>query len=56
MKRKYGSALARESVAEQRMRERAKEAGSSRFNFGTASRKGAATRGKLRGKAYRSGH
>lgn len=53
MKRKYGAALSRESIAEQRMRERAKEAGSNRFNFGSDSRKGAIGRGKKRGKAYR---
>jgi len=41
MKRKYGAALARETIAEQHMRERAKEAGNNRDNFGSLSRKGA---------------
>ena len=55
MKRKYGAALARESIAEQRMRERAKEAGDNSFNFGSELRKGAIGRGKRRGKAHRAG-
>ncbi len=55
MKRKYGAALARETIAEQHMRERAKEAGNNRDNFGSLSRKGAVSRGKLRGRAYRAG-
>jgi hypothetical protein len=55
MKRKYGAALARETIAEQLMRERAKEAGNNRDNFGSLSRKGAISRGKLRGRAYRAG-
>ena len=55
MKRKYGAALARESIAEQMMRERAKEAGDNSYNFGSLSRKGAISRGKLRGRAYRAG-
>ncbi len=55
MKRKYGAALARESLAERQMRERAKEAGDNSFNFGSQSRKGSPTRGKRRGRAYRRG-
>jgi hypothetical protein len=56
MKRKYGAALARESVAEKMMRERAKEMQDNRFNYGTKAKKGAIARGKLRGRAYKSGH
>jgi hypothetical protein len=37
------------------MRERAKEMGDNRFNFGSASRKGSITRGKKRSRAYRAG-
>jgi hypothetical protein len=55
MKRKYGAALAGESLAEKMMRERAKEAGDNSFNFGSVARKGSATRGKRRGRAYRRG-
>ncbi|HYN13546.1 MAG: hypothetical protein M3544_02345 [Pseudomonadota bacterium] len=55
MKRKYGAALARETLAEKSMRERAKEMGDNSFNFGSSSRKGAVSRGKKRGKAYRAG-
>lgn len=55
MKRKYGAALARETIAEQGMRERAKEMGDNTFNFGSLSRKGAISRGKKRGRAYRAG-
>lgn len=56
MKRKYGAALARESEAERMMRERAKEMRDNRFNFGTKAKKGAPTRGKLRGRAYKAAH
>jgi len=56
MKRKYGSALKNESIAEQRMRERAKEAGDNSFNFGSELRKGAIARGKHRGRADQAGH
>jgi hypothetical protein len=55
MKRKYGAALARETLAEKSMRERAKEMGDNSFNFGSISRKGAISRGKKRGRAYRAG-
>jgi hypothetical protein len=55
MKRKYGSALARESEAEKAQRLRAKEMRDNTHNYGSASRKGAISRGKKRGKAYRAG-
>lgn len=55
MKRKYGAALKRESIAEQRMREAAKAAGDNRFNFGSELRKGAVSRGKRRGRADKVG-
>ena len=55
MKRKYGAALKRESIAEQLMREAAKQMGDNSHNFGSVSRKGAISRGKLRGRAYRAG-
>ena len=56
MKRKYGSALKNESIAEQRMREAAKAAGDNSFNFGSQLRKGAIGRGKHRGRADQAGH
>ena len=55
MKRKYGSSLSRESEAEKGQRLRAKEMGDNSNNYGSASRKGAISRGKKRGKAYRAG-
>ena len=55
MKRKYGAAKSRETIAEQRMREAAKEMGDNRHNFGSVSRKGAVTRGKIRSRAQRRG-
>ncbi len=51
MKRKYGAALKRETIAEQRMRERAAEMKDNRYNFGSKSKKGAVSRGKNRGVA-----
>ena len=48
MKRKYGAAQARETIAEQRMRLAAKEKGDNSFNFGSKSNKGSPTRGKRR--------
>ena len=51
MKRKYGAALKRETIAEQRMRERAAEMKDNRFNFGSKTKKGSASRGKNRGVA-----
>jgi hypothetical protein len=56
MKRKYGAALARETIAEQRMREAAKEMQDNRFNFGSKAKKGAPTRGKRRGTAFKPQH
>jgi hypothetical protein len=56
MKRKYGATLKNESIAEQRMRERAKEAGTNAFNFGSELRKGAIARGKHRGRADQASH
>ena len=56
MKRKYGSALKNESIAEQRMREAAKAAGDNSYNFGSQLRKGAIARGKHRGSADQAGH
>jgi len=53
MKRKYGAALKRESLAEKMMREAAKAAGDNSHNYGSISRKGAISRGKLRSRAYR---
>jgi hypothetical protein len=53
MKRKHGAAIARETIAETRMREAAKEKGDNSFNYGSRLRKGAATRGKKRGRIYR---
>ena len=56
MKRKYGSALKNESIAEQKMREAAKAAGDNSFNFGSQLRKGAIGRGKHRGRADVAAH
>jgi hypothetical protein len=55
MKRKYGAALARESIAEQRMREAAKASGDNSHNFGSVQRKGSVARGKHRSRADRAG-
>jgi hypothetical protein len=51
MKRKYGAGLARETIAEQRMREAAKQAGDNANNFGSVTRMGSPTRGKKRRRA-----
>lgn len=56
MKRKYGAGLARESLAEKQMRERAKEMGSNRHNFGSKSRKGSPARGKNRSRSALRGN
>ena len=40
MKRKYGAALARETLAEQRMRERAAEMKDNSKNYGSKANKG----------------
>jgi hypothetical protein len=53
MKRKYGAALARESLAEQRMRERAAEMKDNSKNYGSKANKGSPVRGKRRGRAYK---
>jgi hypothetical protein len=55
MKRKYGAAKARETLAEKMMREAAKAMGDNTHNYGSASRKGAIGRGKLRSRAARAG-
>ena len=55
MKRKYGAALSRETEAEKAQRLRAKEMSDNSNNYGSLSRKGAISRGKNRGKAYRAG-
>jgi len=56
MKRKYGAAKKNESIAEQQMRERAKESGNNSFNFGSELRMGAIGRGKHRGRADVAAH
>jgi hypothetical protein len=56
MKRKYGAALKRETLAEQMMRKAAQEKKTGRFNFGTKSKMGASTRGKRRGLAFKAGY
>jgi hypothetical protein len=53
MKRKYGAALKRETLAETRMRERAAEMKDNRMNFGTKTNKGSPVRGKRRGRAFK---
>jgi hypothetical protein len=53
MKRKYGAALKRETLAEKMMREAAAAAKDNRFSFGSKSRKGAVARGKKRGRAFK---
>ncbi len=56
MKRKYGAALARETIAEKNMRERAQEMHDNRYNFGSKAKKGAVSRGKRRGRAFKAGY
>ena len=51
MKRKYGSAKARETLAEKMMREAAAAMRDNRHNYGSKSRKGAISRGKIRSRA-----
>jgi hypothetical protein len=53
MKRKYGTSLQRESLAEKMMREAAKQMGDNSHNYGSTSRKGAISRGKVRSRAQR---
>jgi len=56
MKRKYGAALARETLAEKQMRERAAEMKDNSQNFGVVAKMGSPTRGKRRGRAYKPAH
>ena len=56
MKRKYGAALARETLAEQKMRERAAEMHDNSRNFGSQYRMGSPTRGKRRGRAFKQAY
>jgi hypothetical protein len=56
MKRKYGAALARESIAEERMRKAAQAKKDNSFNYGTKAKKGSAARGKRRGIAFKAGY
>jgi hypothetical protein len=51
MKRKYGKAKSRETIAEQRMREAAAQMKDNRHNFGSESRKGSPMRGKVRSRS-----
>ena len=53
MKRKYGAAKARETIAEQSMREAAAAMKDNRFNFGSQAKKGSPTRGKNRSRAVK---
>ena len=56
MKKKYGAALKRETLAEQRMRERAQEMKDNRFNFGSKTKMGSPTRGKKRSRNAKAGY
>ena len=51
MKRKYGKAKTRETLAEQRMREAAAQMHDNRHYFGSGTRKGSPTRGKVRSRS-----
>jgi hypothetical protein len=53
MKRKYGAALKRETIAEENMRKAAMAMKDNRYNFGSKTKKGAPTRGKRRGLAFK---
>lgn len=55
MKRKYGAARSRETIAEQRMREAAQQMKDNSNNYGSTSRMGAISRGKVRSRAARAG-
>jgi hypothetical protein len=55
MKRKYGAARSRETIAEQQMREAAQQMRDNRHNYGSTSRMGAISRGKVRSRAARAG-
>jgi hypothetical protein len=56
MKRKYGAALKRETLAEQGMRLRAQEMHDNSYNYGTTAHKGSPSRGKRRGRAFKPAH
>ena len=56
MKKKYGAALARETIAEQQMRKRAEEMKDNSSNFGVGAKMGSPTRGKRRGRAFKPAH
>lgn len=53
MKRKYGAALKRETLAEQGMRQRAQEMNDNSYNFGSKNKMGSTARGKNRGRALK---
>jgi hypothetical protein len=53
MKRKYGAALKRETIAEEMMRKAAAERHDNRFSYGSKANKGSPTRGKRRGTAFK---
>lgn len=53
MKKKYGAALKRETLAEKSMRERAQEMKDNSFNFGSKNKMGSTARGKHRGRALK---
>ena len=55
MKRKYGAAKSRETIAEQQMREAAAQMKDNSHNYGSTSRMGAVSRGKVRSRAARAG-
>ena len=55
MKREYGAARSRETLAEQRMRDAAKASGDNSHNYGSQLRAGAVSRGKHRSRAARKG-
>jgi hypothetical protein len=56
MKRKYGNALKRETIAEENMRKAAQAAHNNRFSFGSKANKGSPTRGKRRGLAFKAAY
>ena len=53
MKKKYGAALKRETLAEQSMRLRAQEMKDNSYNFGSKTKMGSTARGKHRGRALK---
>lgn len=56
MKRKYGAALKRETIAQEMMRKAAAERKDNSFSYGTKANKGSPTRGKRRGRAFKPGY